>query len=629
VIEALAGITAPSSGPWRRCRRSRRHGCTDRVARRGAHHGRCADRGGAGDRGRRVDPADRDRRRRRDHTAAAVRGAAARPPGRHRPDRVGRRDPGRRQRPGVGEAVGSPVRDRAAARARVRRAHPHRGGDTNASSNSLSQLAAAHPQRFAIICDGAIKADAGIGTAITVKKFINPRLELRFAGGGNTTDVALLLQNIYGLDLDLYAQAFAGLVCKADGTTAANNLVSGRVRSLRAENCGQAINWKSINAFGGFDFLESINNQVAGDIFQLCADINCGFANVYYGTAITNGMTFDGCSNFNDWTIEAGDRATNAIIRVCADSGGTNIGRMVIRCSQYALAAPAAAVELDEVSSGDFEIITYGQGGVSGTNWSNIGVRVRGGFVNDVGRIRHHSQTRDGQPMKVEAHTTSTPNLRVEADYRFAKLGGVLIDSGLTGGKVVVQGRMAQLNQSATAATYGVDGQAAAAIVDVSGLEIPALGSLTGAVNHVNKNKLRKTRHAQLAGDTDIGRIVWTTRPQDCSGAAAMTAANQLRGGRVACPIAGTIKDLYIDVGTSSGNISVAIYDTKPTTRTQLWTSGAIACPATGWQKIADPNITVDEGQQLLVVITADNTTATFLRQANGVTAIPPAVRRT
>jgi hypothetical protein len=100
----------------------------------------------------------------------------------------------------------------------------------------------------------------------------------------------------------------------------------------------------------------------------------------------------------------------------------------------------------------------------------------------------------------------------------------------------------------------------------------------------------------------------------------AWVSANRLYGGRVVCPRAATLRDITIQVGTQSGYISVAIYDTGDTTAgtyTARWQSNSGSqslCPAPGWQVIGDPNLTVYAGQQLIFALTCDNTTATFLK---------------
>ncbi len=66
---------------------------------------------------------------------------------------------------------------------------------------------------------------------------------------------------------------------------------------------------------------------------------------------------------------------------------------------------------------------------------------------------------------------------------------------------------------------------------------------------------------------------------------------------------------LRIRVMASSGNISVALYNSAGTS--QLTTSGAIACPAVGWADIDVPNVTLAVGHYYGVV-SVDNITATF-----------------
>lgn len=81
---------------------------------------------------------------------------------------------------------------------------------------------------------------------------------------------------------------------------------------------------------------------------------------------------------------------------------------------------------------------------------------------------------------------------------------------------------------------------------------------------------------------------------------------------------AGTISKVGLHVATSSGNISVAAYRNTGSGRSaapgrQLSTSGAVACPASGYAEVAlGASVTLDEGDWLAV--SADNTTATFVK---------------
>lgn len=102
-----------------------------------------------------------------------------------------------------------------------------------------------------------------------------------------------------------------------------------------------------------------------------------------------------------------------------------------------------------------------------------------------------------------------------------------------------------------------------------------------------------------------------------------LTSANRAYAYRSLEP--GTITKIGLQVGVSSGNICVAVYSSTGSGRsrrpaTRKATSGAIACPTSGYAEISlGGSVDVAVGDYL--VISADNTTATFLAQQNNGTA--------
>lgn len=121
-------------------------------------------------------------------------------------------------------------------------------------------------------------------------------------------------------------------------------------------------------------------------------------------------------------------------------------------------------------------------------------------------------------------------------------------------------------------------------------------------------------------------RSIVTTFDFRATAAAAALTANQARGGRVRIPKNGKLRDLAIYVGVQSGNISVGIYDVGQTTngeRTRLYTTGAIACPATGTQIVGSPELDVEIGQYLEFWLACDNATATFTRATPASVLLP------
>lgn len=109
----------------------------------------------------------------------------------------------------------------------------------------------------------------------------------------------------------------------------------------------------------------------------------------------------------------------------------------------------------------------------------------------------------------------------------------------------------------------------------------------------------------------------FTCDPRAGGGAAVWPAAN--RGVYARVQGAGPITAIGFEVGTASGNISVAVYRNTGAGRagapgTRLATSGAVACPASGFRTVA-LGVTVDVVEGDWFFLSCDNTTASFARQ--------------
>jgi hypothetical protein len=88
--------------------------------------------------------------------------------------------------------------------------------------------------------------------------------------------------------------------------------------------------------------------------------------------------------------------------------------------------------------------------------------------------------------------------------------------------------------------------------------------------------------------------------------------ANGMVGVRVTIPYSGTLHDLAVYITASAGNLDIGIIDTTVTTRNRLYHSGAIASPGTGWRILADPNLAVNAGDQLDLVLSTDSNSSIF-----------------
>jgi hypothetical protein len=97
-------------------------------------------------------------------------------------------------------------------------------------------------------------------------------------------------------------------------------------------------------------------------------------------------------------------------------------------------------------------------------------------------------------------------------------------------------------------------------------------------------------------------------------GSAAVLSANQAFGSRVVVPRTGTMVDLAIYVGATSGNIDVGVYSTAGT-RVKLYSTGSIACPAANaWAVVGALSLSVTAGDQFDFLLASDNGTASFGR---------------
>jgi hypothetical protein len=90
----------------------------------------------------------------------------------------------------------------------------------------------------------------------------------------------------------------------------------------------------------------------------------------------------------------------------------------------------------------------------------------------------------------------------------------------------------------------------------------------------------------------------------------------------------GFVSSVAVAVGTSSGNVAVAVYANSGSGRsavpsTRVATSGSVACPAPGFALISlGATVTVEPGDWLY--LWCDNTTATFRCASSGIYATNP-----
>lgn len=329
-------------------------------------------------------------------------------------------------------------------------------------------------ERFVLFVDGTLTPAPGIGTAIHVHGGYGARIDVAFAGGGAASDVALLVGDLFGPVISCSADNFAGTALKADahGDTS-RRIRLGRVSHLRAQGCGQALYWRSIEAFGTFDFVWD-SASLNGSQFIGCADAGIKHWESYTPASQVYGLDFDGCNSFQVDVLTFGDSATGALVRI----KGGDFGRInQIRASgRPGIATPTITGVLLE--------------GVSSVNINDVqtfrcakGIHVKGGGSNGIEVLSHRSLTTDVNPLCIES---GAPRLRVNANYRNHQGASVIIGAGLTGGRLNLSGYTEDMWTAGASGKYAVmvDPTAGSFVLDVAGLTQRKRGGLAGFVNH-------------------------------------------------------------------------------------------------------------------------------------------------
>lgn len=154
-------------------------------------------------------------------------------------------------------------------------------------------------------------------------------------------DVAVRVEDLVGLKLNIYGKGFGGYLFAADATgDVTKRIRSSSFESIIGNGCGSTFFWKSIEAFGTMGKI--ISNTNWGDYVGLTADLTWD----HYEGGVpqpTNQdcaayLWFDRAQTMNAPNISVGDRATECAVKASADSANANsdMGRLgQVRCTMY------------------------------------------------------------------------------------------------------------------------------------------------------------------------------------------------------------------------------------------------------------------------------------------------------
>ena len=343
---------------------------------------------------------------------------------------------------------------------------------------NITQTLASSGERFKLVVDGSLTFASGIGIGLLVKSGYGTVVDVKVQGGGSSTDVAVQVQDHLDLDLSVEGAAFAGILLKGDAYGDTTKRVrTSLVRKVQATNCGQAIYWRNIEAFGQFQHIWD-NNCVNGAQFITCADTHIAFYENYSPPTHTIGLDFDDCGAFQIGVITLGGRAAT-LMRV----RGGDLGRInQIRVSGDPATSGSRGLLLEGVHSVDIDNVN--------TFRCAVGVEVRGTAYNGGIHIKQHrSMTSDIVPLMVSAGTTGESFLTIRADYR-STTESIQVGPGVTSGFLNISGIIRDMYVASSGAGAGryaieVDSTSGGLKLNVDGLkEYRWATGMAGFTNH-------------------------------------------------------------------------------------------------------------------------------------------------
>ena len=286
-------------------------------------------------------------------------------------------------------------------------------------------------EHFAFVTHGVLKPAAGIGTAVLVENGYSPVIDIKFFGGGSAPDVALALQGLVGASVAVEGRNFGGTLLQADATGDTTKHVRAvNYMSVCAINCGRAINFKYIEAFGQIENVVDFN-CVNGSYFGYCEDIGIGHYENYSPATQSVGLFFEQCNGLHLDCVSLGSSATEALMKI---TGGDFGYIHELRAGGWQGSIPGGCLKLMDVKSLDIGFLE--------TFTSPVGLHVMGCGKIAIGT--HRSLTGDYNAVLIEAgsvFTTAVVHIS-KAMYYYTSYEAVKVAGSVTGGRLVIGGEI-------------------------------------------------------------------------------------------------------------------------------------------------------------------------------------------
>jgi hypothetical protein len=297
--------------------------------------------------------------------------------------------------------------------------------------NPANNFGAGAGEHFAFVTHGVLTPAPGIGTAVRVRNGYSPVIDVKFFGGGGVGDVGLAIEGLLGASIAVEGRMFGGTLLKADATgDLARRVRAVNYMSIIAINCGQAMDFRYIEAFGSIDNVIDFN-CTHGSYFGYCADIGIKHYENFSPASQSVGLHFEQCNGLHLGTVSLGDRATEALMKIT----GGNFGYIhELRAGGYKGYYPGSGLKLVDLKSLSIgHLQTFNS--------------PKGLYIKGCGKVEiqsHCSLTSDDNAVYIEAGTAfTTATLHIaKAMYNYTGYEAVKVDKTITEGRLVIGGEI-------------------------------------------------------------------------------------------------------------------------------------------------------------------------------------------
>jgi hypothetical protein len=336
---------------------------------------------------------------------------------------------------------------------------------------------------------GALRPDAGIGVAVKLHGARNVRADIRFDHGGKDGDIGLQVEDLDLCDLGVDGTDFAGILLYADASADRTKRIrSTKIHRVFASNCGQAIYWRGIEAFGSFEMVWD-RNCTHGSVFKECADTGIQHYENFSPSTQTVGLLFEDCNMFQVGVLTFGDRAKEALIEI---RGGDFGSIQRIRAS----GRPDRPV--GDTSPDGLRLVNVKS--VSIDNLQTFRCKAGLHAIGSTFKVKcHNSLTSDINPLVIEGSPQyPAPRMEVGAWYRYTLRESVRVLDNVTGGTLRLYGSIYDMNIDDVPGLYAIDCRSAGLVLDVAGLTQEYRANIAGSIFHPRPDNVRGVAQARL-----------------------------------------------------------------------------------------------------------------------------------